>query len=116
MTNEWSFVFIGLAATVKLLVIVIILMLEKFSIFFSQRISVANNLKEYIQHMLRPKENLPEHIQVWYTSLYNPFGPASFFPLMRIHRVCASVKVELNDEKLLLVNPIRSKYLCSGQL
>ena len=49
MTNEWSFVFIGLKATVKLLVIVIILMLEKFNIFFSQRIQSSGIYTAHVE-------------------------------------------------------------------
>ena len=83
--------------------------------FFSQRILVSNNLQEvymacvdwYQDHPER--EKLPEPIRVWCSSLYKPFGPASFIPLMRIHQVCTSVEVELNHEKVLFINPIRSK-------
>ena len=83
--------------------------------YFSQRVKVGNDLQEvYMAHVNwyqgHPEKNkLPEPIQVWCSSLYKPFGPASFLLLMRIHQVCASVEVELNCEKVLFVNPIRNR-------
>ena len=56
------------------------------------------------------KYKLPEPIQVWCSSLYKSFGPASFIPLMRIYQICASCEVKLNHERVLLINPVRNNF------
>ena len=36
-------------------------------------------------------------------------GPVSFMPIMRVHDNCVSYEAEVNNKKVLFVNPTRNK-------
>lgn len=55
------------------------------------------------------KNALKDPIQLWNSTLFKPFGPASFMPLMRLHEICVGCEIDFKGEHLLAVNPIRKK-------
>ena len=44
--------------------------------------------------------------------MFEPYGPASFMPVQRIHNQFVSCKIELDDEHVIVVCPLpRKMYL-----
>ena len=48
-------------------------------------------------------------VEVWSSQFLSHVGPASFMPIMRVHDNCVSYEAEVNNEKVLFVNPTRNK-------
>ena len=55
------------------------------------------------------KEKLSKPIEIWCNQPFKPFGLASFMSTIRIHSTCVSCEIELNNEKVLAINPNRKK-------
>jgi len=44
------------------------------------------------------KSSLIEPIEVWCSNFFVPMGPASFMPVMRIHRFCIAFPMEIDRD------------------
>ena len=83
--------------------------------FFTQKVLIKDSYKEVAMVKMRwyqehpDKEKLSKPIEIWCNQLSKPFGPASFMPITRIHSICVTCEIELNNEKVLAINPTRKK-------
>ena len=83
--------------------------------FFSQRVLVGSDhlevnmayVKWFQEHPSRNRYFKP--VEIWYSDLFKPFGPASFIPMEHIQEICITCKVCINNEIVTAVNPIRKK-------
>lgn len=64
-------------------------------------------VKWFQEHLLRNRYCKP--VEIWYSGLFKPFGPASFMPVQNIQEVCVTCEVSINDELVTAVNPIRKR-------
>ena len=48
--------------------------------------------------------------QVWCANLYEPFGPASFLPVQRIHSQFVAASTKQYDESVLYICPLQQKF------
>ena len=87
----------------------------KVEYFFTQNILIEDKyevvamakIKWYQDHPDKAKLSHP--VEIWCGKLFKPFGPASFMPIIRIYDTCVSCEIEINNEKVLAINPNRRK-------
>ena len=59
-------------------------------------------VKWFQEHTARNAYSKP--IEIWCCDLFKPVGPASFLPIVKIQKVCATCNVLINDEVVTAVN------------
>ena len=86
--------------------------------FFSQRIIVGTEYREIIMSKIRwfqehpARTSIIEPVEIWCKSLFKPYGPASFMPVMQINQICVACEVIIDREPVLAINPVRRKLFC----
>ena len=81
--------------------------------YFQHNYTMTGNTKSYIFAFVkwyqRHQCHHPQSRKVWCSKLYEPFGPASFLPVQRIHSQFVAASTKLNDEKVLYICPLQQK-------
>ena len=66
------------------------------------------------------KNKMGKPVEMWYYDRFQPIGPGSFIPLIRIHQLYIMCKCNIDGEQVLVINPIRKKvftvYKVASQL
>ena len=83
--------------------------------FFSQKIMVKDEYRVVVMAKVKWLEEHPSRytmlkpVEIWHQNIFKPDGPASFMPLVRLHRICVMCDIDIDGESLLAVNPITPK-------
>ena len=81
--------------------------------YFQHNYTMLGNTKSHIFAFVKWYQHYQSHhatsSQVWCANLYEPFGPASFLPVQRIHSQFVAASTKLNDESVLYICPLQQK-------
>lgn len=70
--------------------------------------SLKTHLFAFVQWYQYVQEIVPG-VEAWSAKLYEPFGPASFLPVQRIHSQYVAAFNKYNDEEVLFMCPLQQK-------
>ena len=81
--------------------------------YFQHNYTMLGNTKSHIFAFVKWYQHYQSHhatsSQVWCANLYEPFGPASFLLVQRIHSQFVAASTKLNDESVLYICPLQQK-------
>ena len=66
-------------------------------------------VKWFQEHSAKQKYSSP--VEIWYSGLFKPFGPATFMPVERIKEICIACDISINGEEVIAVNPMQKGVL-----